>query len=215
MASEELQIVRLKTEFYRDGFVKILIALIMTLGAIASLLALSLYLFFSKPAPVYFSTDKEWRILPPVPLDQAYLSDADLLQWIGTALPASFTYDFLTYQSEQQNVTEYFTPKGWQNLLGQLNNFHLDFAFLQKSRMFASAQLTGAPFILNKGVLPGGKYAWRVQIPMNVSYSNDTVRSLLIIALIVRVPTLNYLYGVGVDDMSITEAQGSQVKTNA
>lgn len=214
MAEEELQIVRLRTEFYRDGFVKVLIAIVMVLAAIASLVALSLYLYLSKPSPEYFSTDNEWRVVAPVPLDQPYLTDAALLQWVGQALPAAFTYDFLSYQSEQQNVTEYFTSKGWQNLLGQLDRFHLDFASLQKARMFANAQLTGAPFIIQQILLGDGKYSWLVQIPMNVSYSNNTLHPLVIVATVVRIPTLDNLYGVGIEDMKITETQGNQVKTN-
>jgi hypothetical protein len=216
MAEDESQIVRLKTEFYRDGFTKVLLALLMALAAIAALAVLSCYLYFTKPAPIYFSTDDEWRILAPVPLDKPYLQDADLLQWVGTAFPASFTYDFINYQAEQQDVMQYFTSKGWQNLQGQLTNFHANFNYLQNAKIFVNAELTGAPFILNQGLLPEGKYAWKVQIPMNVSYSNDmATRSLVIVALIVRVSTLNNLFGVGIDDMSISEAQGSQVKTNA
>lgn len=214
MAEEELRVVRLQAEFYRDGFLKVLIALMLVLIAIGSLIALSLYLYFTKPAPVYFSTDNEMRVVAPVPLDQPYLSDADLLQWVGRALPTSFTYDFLNYQHEQQDVVQYFTPKGLQNLVGQLNNYHLDFNSLRAGKLFVNATLSGAPFILNKGLLPEGKYAWRVQIPMNVSYSNGIERSLLIVALIVRIPTLDNLYGVGIDEMTITEAQGAQVKTN-
>lgn len=215
MAEEEQQVVRLRSEFYRDGFKTVLIALVLVFLAIAALLALSIHLFLSKPAPLYFKTDNEWRVLAPVPLNQAYLSDADLLQWVGQALTASFSYDFLKYKAEQQGNLQYYTSKGWDNLLGQLNNYHEDYNSLQTSRQFVTAQLSGAPFILNKGVLPEGKYAWKVQIPMNLSYSSGIKHSLVIIALVVRIPTLNYLYGVGIDDMKITESQQNVVKTNA
>lgn len=215
MAEEELQVVRLKREFYRDGFTKILLAIALVLLTMGVLASLSVYLFVTKPDPVYFATDNEWRILPPVPVDRAYLSNPELLQWVGKALPASFTYDFLNYKSQQQEVTEFFTSKGWQNLLGQLKNYHVDEDTLQKSKMFVNAQLTGAPFILNQGVLPDGRYAWRVQIPMNVSYSNNLAdRDLVIIALVVRVPTLDYLSGVGIEDLNISEAKGNVVTTN-
>jgi intracellular multiplication protein IcmL len=216
MAEEELQIVRLKTEFYKDGFSRVLLALLLILSAIAALIALSVYLFITKPDPVYFATDNEFRVLAPVPLDKPYLSDADLLQWVSTAFPNAFSYNFISYQAELKAATQDFTSKGWQNLLGQLTNYHADFAYLQNAKMFVKSQLTGAPFILNKGLLPEGKYAWKVQIPMNVSYSNNmATRSLVIVAVIVRVSTLNNLNGVGIDDMAITEAQGNQVKTNA
>lgn len=214
MAEEKLQIVRLRTEFYRDGFLKVLFTLMMVLIAIGSLVALSLYLHFTKPQPVYFTTDNEMRVMAPVPLDKAYLNNADLLQWVGHALPVSFTYDFLNYQHEQQDVVQYYTPKGLQNLQGQLNNYHLDFNSLRNGKLFANSRLSSAPFILNQGILPEGKYAWKVQIPMIVSYSNGTDRSLVVVALVVRIPTLDNLYGVAIDDLNITEAQGSQVKTN-
>lgn len=214
MIDNEQPIVQLKAEFYRDGFPKVLLALAMTIAAIGSLAGLSVYLYLSKPDPVYFYTDSEWRILPAVPLNQPYLSNADLLQWLGKTISDAFSYDFLNYQQEQQDLADDFTTKGWQNLQGQLNNYHLDYDSLRNSRAFVNTKLTGAPFILNQGLLPEGKYAWRVQIPVNVSYSSGVTRSLVIIALVVRIPTLNNLYGVAVDDMSITEAQGSQVKTN-
>ena len=216
MAEEELQLVRLRQEFYRDSFLKVLISIGLVLTTIAVVASLSVYLFITKPSPVFFSTDNEWRILPPVSVDQPYLSNPDLLQWVGQALPAAFTYDFLNYNSQQQEVTQYFTSKGWQNLLGQLNNYHIDANSLQKAKMFVNATLTGAPFILNQGVLPEGKYAWRVQIPMNVSYSNGVPdRSLVVIALVVRVSTLDYLDGVGIEDLNITEAgHGNIVTTN-
>lgn len=214
MAEEELQVVRLQTEFYRDGFLKVIITLIMVLIAIGSLVALSAYLYLSKPKPVYFATDNEMRVMAPVPLDKPYLSDADLLQWVAHAMPIAFTYDFLNYQHEQQDVVQYFTPKGLQNLQGQLNNYHIDFNSLRTARLFVNARLAAAPIILNQGILPEGKYAWKVQISMNVSYSSGVERSLVIVALVVRIPTLDNLYGVGIDDMTITEAQGNQVKTN-
>lgn len=215
MAEEELQIVRLRTQFYRDGFSKVLIAMFLVIAAIITLIAISIYLHLTKPDPVSFATDSEFRILAPVPLDKPYLSNADLLQWVSEALPASFTYDFLNYNSEQQMLTQYYTSKGWQSLLGQLNNYHADFNSLQNAKMFVNATLTGAPIILSQGVLPEGKYAWRVQMPMNVRYSNliDT-RSLVIIVLVVRIPTLDNYYGVGIEDLNITASQGSQVNTN-
>ena len=214
MAEEELYVVRLSTEFYRDGFLKVLTAIVMVLIAIAALVALSIYLFITKPAPIYFSTDKEWRIVAPVSVDQQYLSDADVLQWVARALPAAFTYDFLTYQTEQQNVIEYFTTKGWQNLLGQLNNRHMDYNAMKAGRRFVNAQLTTAPFILNEGLLPDGKYAWRVQLGMQLNFNNDVIQSLSVEALVVRIPTLDNLYGVAIDDMKITESTGNQVRTH-
>jgi intracellular multiplication protein IcmL len=214
MAEDELQIVRLKTDYYRDGVSRILVAIAMVITTVIVLIALLIYLMVSKPEPVYFSTDDEFRVLSPVPIAQPYLSDADLYQWVSQALPMAFTYDFLNYNSQQQEIMHYFTPAGWQNLQGHINNFHLDFNSLQRAKMFVNAELTGAPFIINKGLLEG-KYAWYVQIPLNLSYSNSmSSRALVVVAKVVRISTVDNLEGVAIDNMSITTSQESQDNTN-
>ncbi len=214
MAEEELQVIRLKTDFYQDGFSKIFVAIALVITTIIGLAALALYLFFSKPAPIYFATDQDYRVLPPVPVEQPYLNDSDLFQWVSRAIPAAFTYDFLNYDNERRIVSQYFTPNGWSNLNGQLNNYHADFNSLQNLRTFISAEITAAPTILNQG-LAEGKYTWNVKIPMNLTYSNGTrVRSLVIVAKVVRISTLDNLYGVAIDSMSITAMEGSQANKN-
>src|SRR5438128_232615 len=110
MAGGELEVVRLKTSFYQDGFYKLLIALTTILVAIVFLIGLSISIYTSKPEPIYFSTDDEWRILPPVPLDKPHLSVADLVQWISDVLPTAFTFDFINYTKQLQNLSQYFTP---------------------------------------------------------------------------------------------------------
>jgi hypothetical protein len=214
MAGEDLQIVRLRTDFYRDGFSKMLIAIAIIVIAVIMLCALSVYLFVSKPDPVYFATDNDFRVVAPVPLNVPYISDPDLYQWVSVAIPAAFTYDFLNYNVEQQEVTQYFTTNGWQNLLGHLSNFHVDFNALQNTKTFVTAQITGAPFILSQSNTEA-KYTWDVQIPMNLSYSNArSTLSLVIVARVVRVPTLDNLNGVAIDSMTITSSQGNQANKN-
>ena len=81
MAEEELQLVNLRDDFYRDGFYKALTAFVVLLVAILLLIAAVLYLQLSKPAPVFFSTGDEYRTVAPVPVNQSYLTLPDLLQW--------------------------------------------------------------------------------------------------------------------------------------
>ncbi len=86
MAVETYEVVNLKDDFYRDGFIKALAFFFVLLLALMLLISITVYLAITKPEPVYFATDTEWRVLPPVPLDQPYLSDADLLQWVASVL---------------------------------------------------------------------------------------------------------------------------------
>lgn len=216
MAGDELEVVRLKTSFYQDGFYKLLIALTTILIAIIFLIGLSVYIYISKPEPVYFSTDDEWRILPPVPLDKEFLSDADLVQWISEVLPIAFTFDFINYTKQLQNVSQYFTPTGWQKFLDQINE-HANYNEVVHSKMFINSYPAGAPGIINRGLAPEGRWVWTITMPINMNLitgARTNIQPLTIRALIVRVPTLNNIYGVGIEDIVVTKGSASQIFSN-
>jgi intracellular multiplication protein IcmL len=215
MANEELQTVCLKDEFYRDGFYRVLFAIGMIALAIGLLIAVSAYLYLSKPKPVVFSVDNDRRVLAPVPVDQPYLAIPDLTQWVSRVIPTVFTYDFINYTDQLKDVAQYFTPTGWKKFLDILNAY-VNYNNVKNTKLFVSATPAGAPIILNQGLLQE-RYAWWVQMPLTVSYSNYDKQSsqpLVIQALVVRVPTLNNIYGVGIDNMMVSKGEGNQVLTN-
>ena len=74
-------------------------------------------------------------------------------------------------------------------------------------KLFVSATPYGAPIILNQGVL-NGKYAWWVQMPLTLNYTNEDrthAETIQVQALIVRVPLLNNLDGVSIDNIVVTK----------
>lgn len=216
MAVEELLVVRLKDDFYRDGFYKTLTALTIIIAAIVLLISLSVYIYVTKPNPVYFSSDDEWRILSPVPVDQVYISDPDLIQWVSETIPAVFTYDFINYTDQLKGYTQYFTTNGWQKFLEQINEY-ANFKTIQDSKLFTNAAPAGAPFVLNKGML-NGRYSWWVQMPVALNYisaNGSSTTSLVVQALVTRVSTLNNLSGVGIENIIVVKGGGDQIITHA
>ncbi|HLB57302.1 MAG TPA: DotI/IcmL/TraM family protein [Gammaproteobacteria bacterium] len=204
MAGDALQVIRLRNDFYRDGFHKVLLALGMILFAIILLVATSLYLFLAKPPPVNFASDNEWRIVPAVPLNQPYLKTADLIQWVSTVLPDVFTYDFINYKNQLNANAPNFTDAGWSKLLGVLNNYE-GYTAVVNAKLFVNGSAGGAPFILNQGLL-SGKYGWWVQMPINLGYSSyerNYTQPITLQILVVRIPTLNNLYGVAIDNIVV------------
>lgn len=206
MASSE-QVVRLKSDFYRDGYRKVVAALSLIIIAIILLVAGSIYLYISIPPPVYFITDKEWRLVPPVPIEQPYLSTSDLLQWVGNVMMGAFCYDFVNYQNQIQANRKYFTDKGWLAFQGMLNNYaSSDLVTIKKT--FINGAPGGAPFIINEGLLDK-RYAWWVQIPMQINYTyastNTTTskRDITFQLLVVRIPTWNNFDGVVIDNIKL------------
>lgn len=210
MAEEEVG--QLKIDFYRDGFGRILIAIFLTLAAMVLLGLISAYLFLTHPEPVVFSVDKDWRVLPPVPIDQAYIKDPDLLQWISQVLPSVLTYDFVNYKTQVDEARQYFSDNGWKVFLNQLDTYANNNT-LQAAKMFVNANPSGAPIVLNRGILDG-RYAWWIQIPMKLSYSSPggtSVKPLVFQVLIVRIPTLDNLDGVTIDNVVIKPGEGTQI----
>ncbi len=212
MADGDVRVVRLTDDYYRDGFYKIIAALLMIAAAVLLMVAISFYLVSQRPSPVYFHTDSEWRAFAPVPVDQPYLQQADLAQWVSDVLPSAFTLDFLHYKDEQNALTQYFTDNGFKKLTDLQDRF-LNEQMIERGRIYAQTKPAGAPVVLNQGLL-SGKYGWWIQMPLTITLTgvdrNDT-RSLVVQALVIRIPTLNDLWGVTIDDLIVakTTEQGA------
>lgn len=210
MADDEQQTIYLRKDFYQDGFRKIFFILGMLIFTIVLLIATSVYLFLDKPPPVKFSTDNEWRILLPVPLDRPYLAQSDLIQWVSSVLPNLFNYDFVNYKVELQKNEHYFTENGWKAFLALLKSY-ADYTAITKSKLFVNGVPLGAPFILNQGLIER-KYSWWVQMPVNINYSTRYTEALDLQVLVVRISTLNNLHGVAIDNIIVANGKPAESK---
>jgi len=93
-------------------------------------------------------------------------------------------------------------------------NIFVAYNAIQSSKSFVNGSPGGAPFILNQGLL-SGKYGWWVQMPVNVSYSSlegGKTLSLVLQALVIRVPTLDNLYGVAIDNVILVSNNKQSVE---
>lgn len=204
MAEENRQLVVLEDQFYRDGFGRVIVLILSIMCAIVLMSGMAIYIHVTKPPPITFHVDEDWRIQPAVPLDQPYLSAPDMLQWVSNALPSVFQYDFNNYNQQLKQASQYFTADGWKVFLNQLNN-HVNYNNVQTYKMFVSAKPDSAPFILNQGLILG-RYGWWVQMPLSIKYMGNNRSStevLTLQVLVVRVSTLNNLSGVGIDNVIV------------
>jgi intracellular multiplication protein IcmL len=195
----------LKDDFYRDGFRTILLSLVMIGGAIGLLVVISLYFFLHQVLPVNLPTYEDWRVQPEVPLQKPYIHQADLMQWVSTAIPDLFTTDFISYDQNLKNDYHYFTPAGWAKYIEVVNTY-LNRDDVAKNKYFLMANANSAPTVLNQNVLEG-KYAWWVQMLVELQYSDPENGShntkLDVRVLVVRVPTLNNLDGVLIENIIV------------
>lgn len=209
--AEEEQVITLNDDFYRDSFGKVILFIVGIFLAIALLAGLSLYLHLNKPKPVSFPVGDDWRVKPLVPLNEAYLSRADLLQFVSDAIPKAFIFDFNHYNNQLKTASQYFTPEGWKVFLDQLN-IYANYNNVQAYKLFVNAAPTAAPAVLNEGLL-SGRYAWWVEMPIDILYAGyrpPPTKSLTLQILVVRVPTLNNLTGVGINNVIVSKGALNQ-----
>ena len=209
MAEDALAYVAMRNSFYRDGQRKLI--MIMSISGLANLILAGILIFIitHPPAPKYFATSINGRITPLVALNAPNQSDAAVLQWANQAAMAVFSYNFVNYRSELVAASGFFTADGWAQFisaLGSSNNLDA----IKAKKLVVSAVATGAPVILQKGVL-NGRYSWRIQMPMLVTYqsaSEFSQQNLNVTMLVTRVDTLNSPRGIGIAQFVSAPATG-------
>lgn len=196
---EAIEIVRLRRDFYRDSYRKVVGALLLSIIVILLLASGVVYLVMNPPMPKYFATTTDGRIMPLVPLSRPNLATSALLQWANTAAIAVFTYNFVNYRIAFQAAADYFTPEGWKAFMDALKSSNNLSAVIDK-KLIVSGVATGAPVVLEQGVVLG-TYTWRVQMPMLITYqsaSQFSQQAVTVTMLITRVSTLTSPLGIGI-----------------
>jgi len=208
MSDEELQSSRFVDDYCRDGAVLLVLSFLILLFSLCVLLGISIWLIVDKPQPVQFKTDNEWRVLPPVPINEPYISTPNLIQWVSDTLPSLFTLDFVNYAAQMNVAATAFVGDGWTKFQRALQNYAAP-AVVQNGKLFVTATAGGAPFVTNQGMIQGS-YGWWIQMPLNLSYSSankGATRSLIVKVMVVRVPTLDDLKGIKIEDIIVSEGE--------
>lgn len=171
MPEDALELVRLRNNFYRDNYRRLVSLLLILILINLCLVAGVIYLITHRPAPQYFATNAEGRIIPLSPLSSPVVTPAELLQWATEAVVDTYSYSFVNYRKELQSAAQHFTPEGWNQFQTSLQaSRNLDTVLAKK--MVVSAVPTGAPVITDQGLL-SGRYAWRIRIPLLVTYQSS------------------------------------------
>lgn len=210
MVDDALTSVVMRNGFYRDGQRKMILILLISIICNFVLATMLIYVITHPPEPRYFATSSNGRITPLVALNAPNQSDSAILQWANQAAIATFSYNFVNYRSELVAASGFFTAEGWDQFvtaLGASNNLEA----IKAKKLVVSAVATSAPVILQKGIL-NGRYAWRIQMPILVTYqsaSEFSQQNLNVTMLVTRVDTLNSPRGIGIAQFVSAPATGT------
>jgi intracellular multiplication protein IcmL len=212
VAEEKLQTIRLRYDFYRDGFRKVFFFFFLFFFAFFCIIATFFYLYLTKPKPIIFQTYDNFRVVATTPLNQPYVNDADVRQFISNVLQTVFVFDFYHYSDQLKSYQQYFTSNGWKIFLDFLNNYAVQ-DIIVDAKAFVQSTAENAPQIIEKGVLADGRYGWWVQMGLKINYlssrKNFPGQNPMIRALIVRVPTTNNLSGIAVENIMLASKNTS------
>lgn len=199
MSDEAIELVRLRNNFYRDNYRKLVLSLVILLCIIVFLIGVVFYQVANRPEPKYFATTADGRMTPLYALSEPMLSPSELLQWTHRATIAAYTYNFVNYREALQQLQNNFTAAGWRYFEGALKTSRtLEMVIAKK--LIVSAVATGTPVILDQAVI-NGAYAWKVQIPLLVTYQSpneQTQQSMMVTVIVSRVPTVDMPKGVAI-----------------
>lgn len=205
---DALEVIRLRNNFYRDSYRRVLAALLLMLIINLVMAAALFYQLTHRPEPRYFATTSDGKVIRLYPLSAPVVSTAELLQWATVAATTANTYNFVNYRKEMQQASQFFTPSGWKKYQEELKGSRNLETVLTK-KLTVNAVATGAPIILDQGVVHG-QYKWKVQLPILVTYESSTTKisqPLLVTMLITRVSTLETPTGVAIDSFYMSEQQ--------
>lgn len=208
MVDDAVELVRLRNNFYRDNYRRLVGALLVLLVTITLLVGVVFYQIIKRPEPKYFATTVDGRIMPLFPLSEAMLSPGELLHWAHRAAIAAYTYNFVNYRDAMQQLQNKFTPDGWRYYEDALRvSRNLEMVIAKK--LVVSAVATGTPVILDQAVIDG-RYSWKIQIPLLVSYQSpneQTQKPVIIMMIVSRVPTVDMPKGIAI--VSFVASEGS------
>jgi intracellular multiplication protein IcmL len=205
-----------KLDFLLEKGVPFLVKIYLISIIINIFAALSIfYVYSNPPEPNYYSTSVNGLSSKLEPLNNPNTSDSVVTQWANLACIGAFTYDFVNYQAQLETASEYFTKDGWDNFMQSLQDSNNLNTVISKKLVVSAVALT-PPLILKKGVV-NGVYAWRIQLPILVTYqsaSDVTQMKMIVNMLMTRISTRENYKGVGVAQFSSAGYYGNELGLN-
>lgn len=197
----------IRNRFYQSAYRRLLVILAVSFIMNMTLASTYYYLLTHPPLPVYFATTLNGRILPVYPLDQPNRSDKEILEWATNAAKAAFTYNYTNYRREFQASSDFFTPWGWTQFLNALKASNNLDAVIYKKLAVSAEVPSNLPVNINRQGIINGHYAWRVKIPLIITYQSTrefSQQKSEVTLLVLRQSTLNSPGGVGIEQFVVS-----------
>lgn len=195
-------------DWHRQHYKKLLQATcIMGVVCCASLLG-NILQFVLRPHPVYFAQTTDNRLMPMPPLNEPYITNEGILSWAVETVIKTFSLDFNHWQQDLMEVQPQFTPGAFAELAKSLKAAQTVDLVVSK-RLSMTTINTQAPIIAARGINQHGRYAWRLNFPVLITYESSqgvvNVQKLMAHVTIERVSTLDNVRGIQISQLLLKQ----------
>lgn len=190
----------LRNSWYRDGFrTNLTISLVLAIALLASVAA-NVVQANRKSEVVYFSTDSQGRVTPMVPLQEPFVTEPYLINWVAEAVSRAYSIDPQNYRRQVGDLQPLFTDDGYGQYITSIKDSGT-LELIQKNLLVMSAVAQGAPVVVERGTV-GGRAFWRLRVPMLVDFRSSAKSSRerrMVTVTVVRRSTLESPLGIGIN----------------
>jgi len=190
-----------RNAFYRDGYRLLLrISLVQTVVIILMVITIGALVLTMKPRLVYFATTSDGRIINIVPLNEPYLTPAQVIAWTASTAQNVMRFGYHDYRDRLQQVSSNFTATGWDSFNRALKEANFIDA-IQARKLVVTMDINAAPEI-QSAFVRNGVYTWYVQFPVTIKFDGDQPPQPITTTLrlqIVRVSTLQNPDGISIE----------------
>ncbi|MDD4615548.1 MAG: DotI/IcmL/TraM family protein [Alphaproteobacteria bacterium] len=191
----------IRNAFYRDGYRFLLRISLVQIVVIALLICAIIGFFMTmKPRSIYFATTSDGRIINIVPLNEPYLTPAQVIAWTASTAQNVMRFGYYDYRDRLQTASSNFTATGWDSFNKALKEASfLDAIHVRK--LVVTMEINAAPEI-QSAFERNGVYTWYVRMPVTIKFDGEqppqSIDTMLRLQ-IVRVSTLQNPDGVSIE----------------
>ncbi len=191
-----------RNSFYRDGY-RTLLRISVIQGIVIALLIFAIVglAMTMKTRHVYFATTSDGRIINIVPLNEPYLSSAQIIAWSASTAQNVMRFGYHDFRARLQQASGNFTQSGWNSFNKALKEANFIEA-IEARKLVVTMDINGAPEIQSQFVSKEGIYTWYVLFPVTIKFDGEMppqpIRTNLRLQ-IVRVSTLQNADGISIE----------------
>ena len=198
-----------RNAFYRDGY-RLLLRLSVIQMAVIVLLIVGIVsmVLTTQTRQIFFATTTDGRIIPIVPLSEPFRDQGEVAAWAQKTAQNVMRFDYIDYLARLQQVSDKFTPAGWDNFNKALKDSNILEA-VKARKLVVSLLVNAAPDFHSVGVR-NGVYTWEVYMPVTVKFDGQESVEPIIGTLkltIERVSTLQSADGISIAQWALSSGK--------